>query len=137
MKRMLALVLCGTVVMSGCASSGPRYVAAGPGPQTPVTDQRVMAEYVQQLPAGSRVRVERRQGGTLKGTLMKATAESIVMQKNTRVPEPPIEIAMGDVTRVTVEGGGSSTAKAVGIGIAAGVGGVFAFFAILAAAFSD
>ena len=135
-KKMLALVLCATIAASGCASSGAR-VALAATPQTPVTDTRVMADYVQQLPAGSKVRVERTKGGSIRGTLMKATAESIVVQKNTRVPEPPVEIALATVTRVTVDGGGSSTAKAVGIGVAAGVGGLLAFFAILAAAFSD
>jgi hypothetical protein len=109
-------------------------------PQRPVTDQHAtMAEFVQQLPVGSKVRVERTEGGAIRGTLMKAMADAIVVQKNTRVPEPPVEIALSSVTRVTVEGGGSgaSTAKAVGIGVAAGVGGMLAFFAILAAVFSD
>jgi hypothetical protein len=133
---MLALVLCATVLTTGCASAGARSALAGP--QAPVPNQRAtMAEYVQQLPVGSRVRVERVEGGAIRGTLMKATGDAIVVQKNTRLPEPPIQIALSDVTRVTVEGGGSSTAKAIGIGIAAGVGGVLAFFAILAAVIGD
>jgi len=93
-----------------------------------------MAEYVQKLPAGSRVRVERLDGSSFRGTLMKAEENSIVVQKSTRVAEPPVEIPMGQIARVTVEnGGGTSTGKAVAIGIASGVG---AFFAILAIAFA-
>lgn len=136
-RQTTAMVVCAALMGTGCASSGARFATASPSRQTPVTDTRVMAEYVQQLPAGSKVRVERVNGGTIRGTLMKATAESIVVQKNTRVPEPPVEIALSNVTRVTVDGPGSSTAKAVGIGIAAGIGGVLAFFAILAATLSD
>jgi hypothetical protein len=89
---------------------------------------------VQRLPAGSRVRVERVDGSTLHGTLMKAAADAIVVQKNTRVPEAPVEVPMDQIARVTIEnGGGASTGKAVAIGIASGVG---AFFAILAIAFA-
>jgi len=95
-----------------------------------------MGEYVQRLPTGSKVKVERTDGSSLKGTLMKAGAETIVVQKNTRVPEPPIEIPVAQIARVTIDSG-TSTGKAVGIGIASGVGAFFAILAILAATFDD
>jgi hypothetical protein len=98
-----------------------------------VVNTSSMADYVQRLPVGSRVRVERTDGTSLRGTLMKSTADAIVVQKNTRIPEPPIEIPVAQLARVTIDGGSASTAKAVGIGIASGVG---AFFAILAIAFA-
>jgi hypothetical protein len=103
-----------------------------------VVEKAAMADYVQRLPAGSKVRVERTDGLTLRGTLMKATPDAIVVQTNTRVPEPPVELPLTSLARVTVEtGGGTSTAKAIGIGIASGVGAFFGILAILAATFSD
>jgi hypothetical protein len=134
-KQSLAIVLCTALVTTGCASAGVRVAQA---PATPLVDQQVMREYVQQIPAGSRVRVEQIDGGSFRATLMKATADAIVVQKSTRIPEPPIEVPLARVTRVTLDNGShGSTGRAIGIGVAAGVGGVLAFFAILAATFSD
>jgi hypothetical protein len=80
-----------------------------------------MSEYVQKLPAGSRIRLETVKGRTLRGTLMKATADEIVVQRNTRVPIPPEAIAMADLARVTLEGQ-SSGGKLMAIGAAIGAG---------------
>ena len=134
MRKVLAAILCASMVTTGCATAGPRLTAArfAPG-QAGVVSTSAMADYVQRLPAGSRVRVERVDGSSFRGTLMKAGPDAIVVQKNTRVPEPPVEVAMAQIARVTIENGGSSTGKAVAIGIASGVG---AFFAILAIAFA-
>lgn len=135
LKQTLALALCVAIATAGCASS-----SGGPAPATaPLpakTDTATMADYVQRLPAGSRVRIDRTNGHPVKGTLMRASAETITVQANTRVPEPPIEIPIGDVTRVALDRG-SSTAKAVGIGVAVGVGTFFGILAILAATFDD
>jgi hypothetical protein len=60
-----------------------------------------------------------------------------VVQEHTRVPERPVNIPLSDVARVTLEGKPSSVAKAIGIGVASGVGGTLAVFAILAAMWSD
>jgi hypothetical protein len=131
MKRVLAAVLSIAIASAGCASAS--------GTRTPVQlptvgDTSAMAEYVQKLPAGSRIRVDRTDGRSMKGTLMRATAQAISVQANTRVPEPPLEIPLNTVTRIQLEGnGGSSTARAVGIGIAAGLGVFFGILAILAA----
>jgi len=130
--KMIAVVLALTLAGTGCASaSGPRVTT---GPQPGSVEVAAMAEYAQKLQVGSKVRLDRADGTTLRGTLMKATATSVVVQKNTRIAEPIVEVPMAQVVRLTPEGGnGASTAKAVGIGIASGVG---AFFAILAIAFA-
>ena len=136
MRRLTATLLTAAMLTTGCASaSGPRVAT---GPQPGVVDQAAMADYVQRLPAGSKVRVERTDGTSVRGTLMKATADAILVQKNTRVPEPPVDVPLAQVTRVTVESsGGMSTGKAIGIGMAAGAGAIVAFFLILAATFND
>ena len=89
-RRAAALVLSAAFAMSGCASAGGSRVSNTPS--APVIDPAIVADYVQRLPAGSHVRVERTSGDTIKGVLMKATAESLVVQKDTRVPEQPVEI---------------------------------------------
>jgi hypothetical protein len=132
LKQSLAIVLCVALVSTGCASAaGPRIAQA---PQPTVQDRSVVADYVQRLPAGSRVRVERTNGSSMRGTLMRATPDVIVVQKNTRVPEPPVELPLGDLARVTLETGSSSVGKSVAIGIGAGVAGTFGVLLLLFAA---
>ena len=106
--------------------------------QAPLVDQRVMADYVQRLPAGSRVRVEQTHRRIVpRHADEDDAAAAIVVQKNTRVPEPPVEVPMASIARITLDNPTGSSGKAIGIGIAAGVGITFAFFAILAAALGD
>jgi len=110
MKRMLAIVLCVSLGTSACASAGgPRYVTA-PAPAasqsgSPVVDPAVMSEFVQRIPAGSRVKVERAKGDTIRGTILKTTPDALVVQRNTRVPETPVEVPYSTIARVTLEDG--------------------------------
>jgi hypothetical protein len=69
----------------------------------------------------------------LHGTLMKATAESIVVQQNTRVPEKPVEIPLSDLARVTLDSESSSAGRTIGIGLATGAAGALGFFLVLLA----
>ena len=71
-RRAAALVLSAAVAMSGCASAGGSRVSNTPA--EPLIDRTIVADYVQRLPAGSHVRVERTSGDTIKGVLMKASA---------------------------------------------------------------
>jgi hypothetical protein len=96
----------------------------------------VLADYVQRLSTGSKVRVERTDGTAFRGTLMRATAQSILVQKNTRVPEAPIESPLGQLTRVTLDNG-SSMGRTVAIGIGAGVAATFGVLLLLAALLGD
>lgn len=134
MRQLLSLFLCTSLITPavGCASAGRAPAATGPQPG--VVDTAAMADYVQRLPAGSKVKVERTDGTSLRGTLMKASGEGIVVQKNTRIPEAPVDIPIARIARVTMEGGGGMGAgKAVAIGIASGVGVFLTILGILAA----
>lgn len=132
-KQTIALALCAALAGTGCASaSGPRLAQNSAGP----IDRAVLAEYVERIPAGSKIRVERTTGGTVRGTLLKSGPDSLTMQRNTRVPETPIDVPFGTVTRVTLDTG-SSTGKTIGIAVATGVGATFGVFLLLAAIFSD
>jgi hypothetical protein len=133
LRKLVAVVLCAALAGTGCASASGTRIAQPPA--TPIQDIAMLADYVQRLPAGSKVRVERTNGTSLRGTLMKATPHSIVVQMNTRVPEAPLELPLDQLTRVTLDSG-SSTGKSIGIGVAVGVAVTFGFFAILALAFA-
>ena len=131
MRRLLALVTCASLLVSGCATTGmPRAQR----PASPV-DRDLLASYVKQLPIGSRVRVELTGSHTIKGTLMKAGDASIIVQRRTRIPEPPEELPLTEVISVDLDTGGGA-GRAIGVGAAAGAGGALAVFLILAAIFA-
>ena len=135
-QKLTALSLCAAMAATGCATaSGARGAQAPALPH--VQDPAVLAEYVQRLPAGSKVRVERTSGDSLRGTLMKATPEAIVVQTNTRVPEAPVEIPLSEVTRVTLDTNSSSLGKHIAVGVGSGVAGMFGVLLILAALWGD
>lgn len=138
-QRGIAAILCAVLGWSGCATAvGPRVTTA-PSSDRQVQDRAVLVEYVQKLPPGSAVRVERANGRSLRGTLMKATDTMIVIQPRTRIPEPAVEIALAEVLSVTPEAGngGVSVAKAVGAGVAAGAGAALGVFLFILAIFDN
>lgn len=138
-RQAIALTLA-AALSSGCATAGGPRMAVGPqtgtATQTPA-EQSVLAEYVQKLQPGTRVRVDRVGGKAVKGTLMKATGTIIILQARTRVPEPPIEIPLTDVLAVTPERSNGGVGKAIGIGAAAGAAAALGTILILIAVFSD
>jgi hypothetical protein len=139
LRHTIAMTLC-TALLSGCATGGGARMAMSHQPQstTPrsAEDQAVLAEYVQRLQPGTKVRVDRASGKAVRGTLMKASDASVVVQPRTRVPEPPIEIPLADVVAVTPEST-NGVAKAIGIGAAAGAAAALGTILILIAVFSD
>jgi hypothetical protein len=133
LKQIIALGLCASL-LTGCASAGLRASAVQPDAvRQAQSDTRVIADYVQKLPAGSTVKVEMTNGKSIKGTLMSATETSIVVQRNTRIPEEPVTIALPDVARVTLETGHGNPGRAIAIGAAAGAGAAVGAILILAA----
>jgi hypothetical protein len=137
LKPGLALVLCAALAASGCATR--RVVQVSPDPSGDrIADRAVMAEYVQKLPAGSTIKVERTHRGTLRGVLMKATDHALFVQPRTRLPEPAIEIPLDDVLSVTLESKrGNSIGRAIAVGAAAGAAVVLSMVLISLALWSD
>jgi hypothetical protein len=83
------------------------------------------------MPLGSRVKVQTRDGKRMTATLMSVTDAAIVVKRESRVPEPAVSIAFADLTRLHLEEkSGFSMGKALGIGLAAGVGAILTLFAI-------
>jgi hypothetical protein len=135
--RPLALLLCVLLAAPGCATSGGARVPAA-APQARAADPGVLAEYIQQLPLGSAVRLDLSNGRVLRGTLIKATDARVVIQPRTRIAEPPVEVALADVLRLVPDTqSGNTVGKAIGIGIAAGAGAALAVFAIIIALLND
>ena len=137
LKPGLALVLCTFVALPGCATT--RVVQVSPTPSGDrVADRAVMAEYVQKLPTGATVKVERTHRRAMRGVLMKATDHAIFVQPRTRLPEPAIEIPLDDVLSVTLESArGNSIGRAIAAGAAAGAGVVLTMILISFALWSD
>ena len=134
-RQLTAILLCAALTTGGCASaSGPRIAAQ---PQAPAVDRTVMADYAQRIAPGSKVRVERTDGRTLRGTLMKAGTDSITVQRNTRVPEAPLLIPIESITRLTLDQPTSSVGRNIAIGVASGVGATFGVLLLLAAIWGD
>ena len=135
MRSALVMILSCALVMSGCATAaGGRISAAPPGGEPAAA----IAEFVQKLAPGTTIRVDRVTGRSVRGALLKATPEAIVVQPRTRLPEPPVEIRIADIVRVLPEAnGGRSLGKAIGAGAAAGAGAALGVFLVLLAIFSD
>ena len=138
-RQTIALTLC-AALGSGCASAGGPRVAsdphARPGVSRPATDPAVMADYVQRLQLGTRVRVDLASGKSVKGTLMKATDRAIVVQTRTRFPEPPFELPITDIVSVAPESS-NGVGRAIGVGVAAGAAASLGVLLLLIAVFSD
>jgi hypothetical protein len=139
MQRLLALILCASMASGGCAAS---MAASGPVPpggpaKQRVTDERLMRDYIRQLPVGSKVRVVQTDGTIIRALLMKNDADPIVVQRRARIPEEPIEIAVSDIAAMELETNSGSTGRSIAIGAAAAVGATLGVLMLLAAIFAD
>ncbi len=128
MRRWLVLTICASLA-SGCASTGTSRIGAQAGPVDPV----LLASYVGELPIGSRVRVDLVDGQTLRGTLMQTAATAIVVQRATRIPEPPETLPLAKIAAVRLETNTTNPARAILIGAVAGAAGALGVFLVLAA----
>jgi hypothetical protein len=138
LARPAALIICVAVATTAaCGSTGGLRVGST-RPAGGAESRTVLMEFVQKLPPGTGVRVDRASGRAVRGTLMKATPQSLFVQPRTRLPEPMLEIPMADVLGVTPETrNGNHIGRAIGVGAAAGAGAALAVFLVILAAFSD
>jgi hypothetical protein len=102
--------------------------------QPPLTSEAEVAAFKQMaagIPLGTRVVVRTKEGRRLRATLMAVEEERIVIKRDSRVSEPAVEVAFADLARLERDSkGGFSFVKALGIGLAAGVGAILTLFAI-------
>jgi hypothetical protein len=97
----------------------------------------LMADYIRQLPVGSRVKVTRRDGKSIRATLMKHDTDPIVVQRRTRLPEPPVEIAVGDIVAMELDTPNGSMGRNIAVGAAAATGMTLGILILIAAVVAD
>jgi hypothetical protein len=129
MRRTLAVMLVVALMVPGCAAA--RATTSSPPVVSPTADP-VIGTFVRSLPAGSKVRVEVAHGRTLRGTLLQATDAALTVQRNTRIPEPPVTVPMRDVQRVTIDAPASSS-RGMALGAAVGAGTAVGLLWLIAA----
>jgi hypothetical protein len=138
MKRVLSLVLAALIALPGCASVARHQRRdMQPGVKTSGVDAMVMSDYIRQLPIGSRVRVTRSDRKTMRATLIKHDTDPIVVQRRTRLPEPPIEIPVSDILAVELDTPNGGSARNIAVGAAAAAGVVLGVLLLIAAVVSD
>jgi hypothetical protein len=102
--------------------------------QQPVSTDAEISAYRQlaaDIPLGSRVKVHIKNGRRMTATLMAVDGGGIVVQRESRLPEPAVRIAFADLARLQRDQkSGFTVGKAIGIGLAAGVGAIITLFAI-------
>lgn len=98
--------------------------------------ETVVGEFVRRLPIGTNVRMQLDDGAKVKGLLMGIADGHALIKVRTRIPEPPVRIDLSRVADADVVQG-NNFAKGMAIGVAVGVGSVFAFLAMMAAMLGD
>jgi hypothetical protein len=89
---------------------------------------RKVAETIQ---LGSKVAVHTIDGKRIKGTLMRVDDASVMVKKNTRIPEAPVTVTFEQMSNIERDRGNSMNwAKALGVGAAAGAGAILTIFVI-------
>ncbi|HET7216594.1 MAG TPA: hypothetical protein VFJ02_01040 [Vicinamibacterales bacterium] len=144
MRRLIALALSAVLIAPGCATvtggaqttTASRY-QAGPQGVHALPDRAALSDFARQLPAGARVRVKLTSGDTIRGTLIKTTDTSLVVQPRTRIAEPLIDVPFDRLAALEQETPGSSTGRAIAIGAAAGAGAALGVIMLLIAIAGD
>jgi len=83
------------------------------------------------IPLGSKVKVRTLEGKRVSGTLMRVDASSLMVKKNTRLPEPAVVVPFTEVAMLEKDNGSNvNIAKAILIGAGVGAGVLLTMFAI-------
>jgi hypothetical protein len=124
-------IIAGLVAM--LLSGAPMAAAAGQRDATMAEEVKALKEMVAAIPLGSRVKVQSRDGRRLTATLMSVSDDSIVIKRESRIPEPAVTIRFDELARLQRDErkGGFSIGKAIGVGLAAGAGAILTLFAIM------
>lgn len=137
MKRTLALLLSVTVTLAGCAARVPSLGLRHDAGNGTASLQEIPGSYAAQLPVGRLVEVRLKSGERFKATFMGVEGEKVRVQRTGRIPVPPQVIALDDISAIRVAEGGTSAAKALVLGIAAGAATFFGLFLLSIAAWAD
>jgi hypothetical protein len=124
MQRLIAIVLTMSAAMPAGAWASQKDVP-------PAVEAAAFKQLAAAIPPGARVRVETRGGRRLTATLMSASDEGVVLKRETRVPEPAVQLRYDELSSLQRhERRGIGLGKALGIGLAAGAGAMLTLFLI-------
>jgi hypothetical protein len=124
MKTLTSLVLVLVLLLSPTLARAQQALPAD-------AEAAAFKQLAASIPLGSRVKVQSRDGRRLTATLMAVDDNAIVVKRESRIPEPAVSIPFAELTRLKLEEkSGFSMGKAIGIGLAAGVGAILTLFAI-------
>lgn len=125
MRTLISLWMCAAL------SLVPMTALAQPAP-LPIDDEAAaFRQLAAGIPLGTRVTVRTREGRRFTATLVAVESDRIIVQRASRVPEPPLGLPFERIARLEREHkGGFSLGKALGIGVGAGVGAILTIFAI-------
>ncbi len=132
----LIMMMCIALAAPACATTSAGR-STGAAADRRVAVAPLLPDYVRQLPLGSAVRVERANGRTLRGILLKATDVSVVIQPRTRITEAPVEVPLAEVLSITPEKGRPNLGRAIAAGAAAGAGTALAVFFVIVSLYAD
>ena len=84
------------------------------------------------IPLGTKVKIQTLDNKRVSGVLMRVDGTSVMVKRNSRRPEPALNIPFDEVAKIERDngGGGVNVAKAIGIGLAAGGGVILSLFLI-------
>jgi hypothetical protein len=97
----------------------------------------IMRAYLERIPPGSRVRVTLMDGKRIRGTFMLLEGGELVVRERTRLPEPPLRLALNQVADVELDRNGGGVGKAIAIGAGAGAAAALGVFLVILAAVAD
>lgn len=115
---VIALVM-STLLFSSNAFTSSAEAAAAAKVEQESSQWHHVAE---SIALGSRVKVHLVDGKHVNGTLMRVDDTSVLVKKNTRMPEPAVTVTFDRIERLERDAGGVSFAKAIGIAAATGAG---------------
>lgn len=124
MKTITSLIVAAAVALTPLLAHAQQTLAAD-------AEAAAFKQLANKIPLGSRVKVQSRDGQRLTATLIAVNEDAIVVKRESRVPEPAVSIPLAQLTRLQLdEKSGFSVGKALGVGLAAGVGAILTMFAI-------
>ena len=123
MREIITLALaCGLTVTPALAAQQPVSMAV---------EIAAMRQVAASIPLGSRVKVQMQSGRRLTAMLLAVEADGIVVKRDARMPEPAVTIPFNELAQLQRDQkSGFTVAKAIGVGLAAGVGAILTIFAI-------
>jgi hypothetical protein len=134
MKRFFASLLCVLLLAPGCVTSRTPRVQSTPQGSARSADRDVLAGFAAHLQIGSGVKATVTGNRTIRGTLLKRTDQSLVIQPRARIAEPLVEVPFDDLLALEQETPSSrGTVRAVALGVGVGVSAAIATLYVLAA----